>query len=63
MPNLNHSCTWIIVISSQLEEVDGRLVPNPEARIDRLTKGGLEAMDERHFVPHSVERESPPGVV
>lgn len=63
MPNLNHSCTWIIVISSQLEEVDGRLVPNPEAWIDGLTKGGLEAMDERHFVPHSVERESPPGVV
>lgn len=48
---------------SQLDDGDGRLVPGPEAGIDGLAEGGLEAMDEGHAFTHSVEGEGPPGVV
>lgn len=50
-------------ISSQLDDGDGWLIPNPEAWVDGLTEGGLEAVDEGHGFAHSVEGEGPPGVV
>lgn len=50
-------------ISSQLDDGDGWLVPNPEAWVDGLTEGGLEAVDEGHGLAHGVEGEGPPSVV
>lgn len=50
-------------MESQLDDVDGWIIPDPEAWIDSFTKGGLEAVDEGHGVPHAVEGESAPSVV
>lgn len=50
-------------VSSQLDDGDGWLVPNPEARVDGLTEGGLEAVDEGHGLAHGVEGEAPPSVI
>lgn len=47
----------------QLTNSNSRLIPHPEARIDRLTKRGFKLMNKWHRLRHGVERKSAPCTV
>lgn len=61
--NINQYLHVSGVIMLQLNDGDSWLVPNPEACIDWLTEGDLEAVDERHSVPYGVKGQSTPSMV
>lgn len=41
----------------QLTNTDGRLIPHPESRIDRLSEGGFKLVNKWHGFCYTVERQ------